>query len=134
MNSAIEIHDSYLTSISKEGDALAVHLSAYIHKSDGKPATDAGTGWTQDVMLVVGHGSVEGSVSDWPAELYDGTLKIDGDVSENIISIPLDRKGAIELTLKPTSDDPLVVRGDSVRLELQGIPEYVEKFPGMTKA
>ncbi len=64
-----------------------------------------------------------------------GTLEIDGEASENIIPIPLDRKGNIQLTLKPSFiDDPIVVRGNHVRLELQGAPIYVEKFSGSTKA
>ncbi len=134
MNSAIEIHDSYLTSIRKQGDKVQLHLSAYIHKSDGTPGTDAGTGWTQEVRVLFGGGTFEGSITEWPADLYDGTLEIDGEASENIIPIPLDRKGTIQLTLKPKSDDAIVVRGNSVRLELEGIAKYVEEFPGSTTA
>lgn len=43
MNSAIEIHDSRLTSITLRGDLLELCLRAYIHKSDGTPGFDAGT-------------------------------------------------------------------------------------------
>jgi hypothetical protein len=94
---------------------------------------DAGTGWTQVVILVFGSGTLEGSITKWPADLYDGTLEIDGEASENIIPIPLDRKGNIQLTLKPSFiDEPIVVRGNHVRLELQGDPIYVEKFSGST--
>jgi hypothetical protein len=134
MNGAIEIHDSYLTSVAEHGDMLKLHLSAYIHRSEGRPAVDAGTGWTQGVILVFGDWIMEGSITEWPADLYDGTLEIDGEASENIIPIPLDRKGTIQLTLKPKSDDPIVVRGNSVRLELEGVAEYVEDFPGSTTA
>lgn len=132
MNSAIEIHDSYLTSMATHGDLLELRFSAYIHKSEGSPGVQAGTGWTQEVTLVFGNGSVEGSIIEWPADLYDGTLEIDGEASENMVPIPLDRKGTVRLTLKPKSDDPIVVRGDSVRLELQGIATFVEEFPGST--
>ncbi len=132
MNSAIEIHDSWLTSIDKRDDVLRLRLEAYIHKSEGTPGVDAGTGWTQDVTLVFGNGIVEGSITEWPADLYDGTLTIDGEVSDNIIPIPLDRRGTIQLTLKPKFDDPIVVRGSDVRLLLQGVPRYVEEFPGST--
>jgi hypothetical protein len=134
MNSAIEIHDSYLTSIAKRSDLLELRFRAYIHKSEGTPGVDAGTGWTQDAVLVFGNGIIEGSITEWPADLYDGTLEIEGEASENIIPIPLDRKGTIQLTLKPKFDDPIVVRGNNVRLELQGVATYVEEFPSSTTA
>jgi hypothetical protein len=135
MNSAIEIHDSSLTSIAKRSDLLELRFDAYIHSSEGTPGVDAGTGWTQDVMLVFDSGTLEGSITEWPAVLYDGTLEIDGETSENSIPIPLDRRGNIQLTLKPSFiDDPIVVRGNHVHLELQGAPIYVEKFSGSTRA
>ena len=87
------------------------------------------------MILVFGSGTIEGSITEWPTVSYEGTLEIDGEASENIIPIPLDRKGNIRLTLKPSFiDDPIVVRGNHVRLELQGAPTYVEKFPGSTMA
>ncbi|MBZ5511137.1 MAG: hypothetical protein LAN70_08190 [Acidobacteriia bacterium] len=132
MNSAIEIHDSYLTSIAKRGDALELRFDAYIHKSEGTPGVDAGTGWSQDVILIFGNGTVEGEIAEWPADLNDGTLEMDDESSENIIPIPLDRRGTIQLTLRPKCDDPIVVRGTDVRLQLQGAPTYVENFPGNT--
>jgi hypothetical protein len=38
MNSAIEIHDSSLTSIAKRSDLLELHFDAYIHTSEGTRA------------------------------------------------------------------------------------------------
>jgi hypothetical protein len=133
MNSAIEIHDSSLISVATRGDLLELRMEAYIHTSDGTPDVDAGTGWTQVVLLVFGSGALEGSITKWPLILYDGTLEIDGEASDNMIPIPLDSKGNIQLTLKPSFiDDPIVVRGNHVRLELQGDPIYVETFSGST--
>ena len=133
MNLAIEFHDSELTSIAKRSGLLELRLDAYIHKSKGTPGVDAGTGWWQDAMLFVADGVVEGEITHWPAELYDGTLEIDGETIENVVPIPLDRCGTIRLTLKPCFyDDPIVVRGSRVRLELfQGVPRRVENFPGL---
>jgi hypothetical protein len=131
MNSAIEIHDSSLVSIEKHGDLLELRFDAYIHTSEGTPGVDAGTGWTQDVILFFDDGILEGSITQWPADLYDGTLEIDGEAIENTIPIPLDRKGNIQLTLKPKFiDDPILVRSTHVLLELEGAPIYVEKFSG----
>jgi len=132
MNSAIGIRDSYLTSITKRGKSIEVRLKAYIHKSEGTPGVDPGTGWTQDVTLLFGNGMVDGSITAWPADLYDGTLEIDGQASENIIPIPLDREGTIVLTLRPKFANPVAVCGSSLRLELQGVATFVEEFPVST--
>ena len=81
-----EQRDSKFTtrdSIAKLGDLLELRVRAYIHKSEGRPGVDAGTGWTQDVIVVFGNGIIEGSITQWPADLYDGTLEIDGEASEN---------------------------------------------------
>jgi hypothetical protein len=43
VNSAIDIHDSRLTSITLRGDVLELCLRAYIHKSDGTPSVYART-------------------------------------------------------------------------------------------
>ena len=85
----------------------------------------------QNVTLIFDNGVVEGEITEWPSGLYDGTLVMDGEASENIIPIPLDRTGNIELTLKPKFiDDPIVVSGNRVRLELRDTPRFVEEFPG----
>ena len=87
------------------------------------------------MILVFGSGTLEGSIPEWPSVLYKGTLEIDGEASENIIPLRLDRKGNIQFTRKPSFiDDPIVSRGNPVRLELQGAPIYVEKFPGSKMA
>jgi hypothetical protein len=104
MKSAIEIHDSYLTEIAKHDNTVELKLSAYIHKSEGTPLIDAGTGWIQDVSVFLRDGAVNGTITNWPADLYDGTLEVDSDAYENVIPIPLDRQGTIRLTLKPTQD------------------------------
>jgi hypothetical protein len=133
MNLAMEFHDSELTSIAKRGDSIELRFDAYIHGSEGTPGVDVGKGWYQDLMLVVGDGVVEGEITNWPAELYGGTLEIDGEAIENGAPLPLDRNGSIRLTLKPSFyDDPLVVSGNHVRWELSpGVPEFIEDFSGL---
>ena len=132
MNLAMEFHDSELTSIAKRGDSIELRFDAYIHGSEGTPGVDAGKGWYQDVMLVVGGGVVEGEITNWPAELYHGTLEIDGAAIENVVPLPIERTGSIRLTLKPDfHDDPLLVLGNSVCSELfPGVPRFIENFPG----
>ena len=131
MNLAIEFHDSELTSMGKRGDVLQLRLNAYIHKSEGRPGVDAGTGWWQDTQITVERGVVEGPITNWPAEMYDGVLEIDGERFDNGVPVPFERVGEVRLTLKLSYDDPFVVLGSGVRVELShGAPVCIEEFPG----
>ena len=115
--------------------ALLYFRQVYIHSSDGRPAIDAGTGWTQEALIRIENAHIDGKLSNESTEAYsgqahclsDGSLRIDGSVSDNLIPIPLDVKGDIELTLE-WSGGIVHVHGNSASLELIGTAEYVEEF------
>ncbi|HEX4427361.1 MAG TPA: hypothetical protein VH079_18310 [Terriglobales bacterium] len=135
-NKVIEIHDSALDQIGLEGGVAVLHFpEVYIHSSEGRPAIDAGTGWTQEAVIRIENARVEGEFSKESREAYggyahylhDGSLAINSAVSDNLIPIPLDIQGEVELTLECWGD---IVRvwGSSVKLELIGTPKYVEEY------
>ncbi len=134
-NRAIEIHDSALDRITLEGGVAVLHFAkVYIHSSAGRPAIDAGSGYTQEAVIRIGNAHVEGKFSQQSREahggshhLSDGALQINGSVSDNLIPIPLDVQGDIELTLECWGN-VIHVHGDSARLDLIGTAEYVEEF------
>jgi hypothetical protein len=135
-NRAIEIHDSALEKITVEAGVAVLHFpQVYIHSSEGRPAIDAGSGWTQEAVIRIGNAHIEGKFSQESREAYgghahylsDGCLRINGSASDNLIPIPLDVHGDIELTLECWGD-VVRVQGNSARLELMGAAEYVEEF------
>lgn len=135
-NRAIEIHDSALDQITLEGGIAVVHFpEVYIHLSEGRPAIDAGTGWTQEAVIRIGNAYVDGRFSQESRDAYGGyahylsggSLQVNGSVSDNLIPIPLDVQGDIQLTLECWGD-VVRLRGHSARLELIGTAEYVEEF------
>jgi hypothetical protein len=108
-NRAIEIHDSAVDQITLEGSAAVLHFpEVYIHSSEGLPAIAAGTGWIQEAVIRVANADVEGKFSQESRDAYGGyahylsggSLRINGSVSRNLIPIPLDVHGDIELTLE----------------------------------
>jgi hypothetical protein len=135
-NRAIEIHDSAVDQITLEGSAAVLHFpEVYIHSSEGLPAIAAGTGWIQEAVIRVANADVEGKFSQESRDAYGGyahylsggSLRINGSVSRNLIPIPLDVHGDIELTLECWGD-VVRIKGNSVRVELIGTAEYVEEF------
>jgi hypothetical protein len=134
LNQVIEIHDSALDEIRLEGGIAVLHFpEVYIHASEGRPALESGMGWTQEAVIRIGNARIEGEFPPESREayggyahyLYDGSLAINGTISNNLIPIPLDVHGEIELTMECWG---YIVRvhGSSAKLELIGKVKHVE--------
>jgi hypothetical protein len=135
-NRAIEIHDSALDQITlQDRTAVLRFKEVYIHSSEGRPGSDAGTGWTQEAVLRIGNASLEGAFSKESREAYGGyahylsggSFRIDSAVSKNLIPIPLNVEGDVELTIECWGN-VVIVRGSTAILELIGSAKYVEEF------
>lgn len=132
-NRAIEIHDSALNQIILESRAVVLHLPCvYIHSSEGRPGIDAGTGWTQQAILRIEEAHVEGqfpreAYSDDVFYLSDGQIEVNGTVFDNMIPVPPDVRGSIELQMECWGE-VIRVRGTAAKLELIGTARYVEEF------
>lgn len=135
-NRVIEIHDSQLDRIVIEDGTAVLHFaSVYIHQSTGTPAMDAGIGWVQRAILKIGDARIEGALSEELREssgydahqLSGGSIRLDENISDNLIPIPLNATAEIELRLESWGYTVRVL-GTSIFLELVGEPEYVEEF------
>ena len=131
-NSAIELHDSVFAHIAQRGERIEISLApAYVHKSNGVPGVDAGTGWIQNVTIVLEGGHVEGELPNLPCELSDGMLIIRDQAFENEIPLPLDQDGPVLLRLDEMwSNRSISFRGSRIVVTVLGEPKYVEQFPG----
>lgn len=127
-NRIIEIHDSRLDRLSMEANEAVLRFGeVYIHQSDGVPGVDHGTGWSQEAVIRIADGAVDGSFSGYPRYLGGGCLRVGSVVSDNTIPIPLDRAGGVELRLEGWGE-VVSISGTHIRLELIGEAKYVEDF------
>lgn len=129
---AIEIHDSVLTRISFSEEETRLHLSAYMHQSEGIPGQDPGSGWIQEAVLHLQGAQIKGSFSELPVTFKDGEFWLGHNNLMNLIPVPLGRfKADFKLRLEAWKQAKEVVvitgRGE-VELELIGQPRYVEEF------
>ncbi len=127
-NAAIEIHDSTLQSIELHGDALVAVLSAYVHRSPGRPGVDPGTVWLQTIELRFDEGHVTGNHEALPMKLLDGHLDVPGQNFHDLIPVPFKRVGAARLKLGGWNGTRVVVDGASLQTVFIGQPRYVEQF------
>jgi hypothetical protein len=132
---AIEIHDSAVDRITMQDGTALVHFpSVYIHRSVGKLFEDAGTVWAQEASLRITDAQVDGAftvaLQVWGGDivyLYDGSFRVGEALSDNLIPVPLEITGDIELTME-SCGETVRVHGSSARLELIGEARYVEEF------
>jgi len=129
VNTVIEIHDSAVARIDEQQNDIVVDfLAAYLHKSEGRPGYDPGTGWRQEARLVFGDASVCGDFPDLPCVVMDGGLIVGGEQHDNEIPVPLASAAVAELRLIFDAVHAVTVTGRGVRLQLCGEPRYVEDF------
>jgi hypothetical protein len=131
-NRAIELHDSFLAVLEATGDRVRVVFEpGYVHETQGVPGLDPGTGLLQTIELFVESGSIEGALTALPFDVSDGTLTIDDQIYLNLLPLPMNRRGNIELKLLLKSSECVVIRGAGITTRFEGLPEDAEDFPGV---
>lgn len=124
-----------LAGITSFGRDLVLCLApAYIHRSAGQPGIDYGSGWLQDLHLVIFDAVVEFLPSELPIALSDGSFWVGGVLWDNTIPLPLAVLGAVTLTAVTSRGERLAVRGAGASVVTRGELRYVEVYPGSTDA
>jgi hypothetical protein len=130
MNSCIEIHDTEVAEIRCfEAGVVVRFVNAYVHRSEGRPGVDAGTGWSQEAELFLAEATIIGKVPPLPCLLVVGTLVVGSHSHEDLIPLPLDSQEQSTITLCfGYLDFGIEVQGRSSRLQLVGEARYVDDF------
>lgn len=134
-NSEIELHDSTIELFSQDGSAITLKFSeAYVHKSEGKPGVDAGTGWWQPLEIRFEDATYFGSLPEFPEEINTGILTVNERVHHNMLPIDLDATGSIELYLLfwMNGKYEFTITAKRIIVSLSGDAEYAEEFSGTT--
>lgn len=129
---AMEFHDSVVGNVVIADHTVRVELSpAYIHRSDGEPASDAGTGWSANVELTIHEGILKSLPAEFPSDVWEGSLSVGGREFENIVPLPFEGEGHVLLLITLNSGQSIRITGERVALRVVGAYEFVEEFgPG----
>ena len=129
----LEFHDTHLASITFEGrDAVLLLRPGYIHRSEGRPGVDEGSGWLQDLDLIILDATCSGVPDDTffePADIADGTLAIDQVIWENLLPLPFSRCGTSTFTAILATGRRLDIRGSGARVVPRSEPTFLEWCP-----
>jgi hypothetical protein len=131
MNTVIELHDSCVAGVtSSEGSVIVQIRPAYLHRSEGRPGFDPGSGWVQDLDLIVSDAVLESSFTEMPRELVHGTLSVGNEVFDNLIPFPLDVQGALRFCAIGLDEERLAIQGTRATAVLVAKACFIEQFPG----
>lgn len=127
-NASIELHDSDLDGIDQTPTALALRLRAYVHRSNGEPGVDPGTGWCQPAILTLSNGRLETPPIELPATICCGDVRI-GDHEYPLIPCPFARDTRTSISLIFGNGARLQITATGVTVAFSGEPEFVEDVP-----
>lgn len=127
-NAAIEIHDSTLEWIEYSSDILIATMLAYVHRSEGEPAIDIGTGWSQKLQVRCLRGRVRNGFNEVPMELLGGRVEVPGEKFDNVVPLPFSRQGRSRIQLDGWNERVVVIEADGIEIVLLGEPTFIEPF------
>jgi hypothetical protein len=130
-NAAIEFHDSTVAAADSDGATLTIVLSpAYIHRSAGAPGADSGTGWSQDVVMVLYDCQMASEFPGLPLVLYDGLATIGDQTYAGAVPLPLSDAGPVCMDLSFENGAHVRLSAAKIRVDAIGDATYLEEFPG----
>ena len=125
-NAAIEFHDSTVSIFEPEGASLTICLSpAYVHRADGARRT----GWNQEAIMELHEWELSGIVPQLPCILFSGSVSAGAQIYGGLIPAPLIHVGSVDLALTFEDGTEIQIKAKKLRIELVGIPVYVEEGP-----
>jgi hypothetical protein len=114
---ALELHDATVLEVTDTFGVVSVRLEAFVHDDrKGKPSA----GCWQRIDLDV-HDATFERHGPGDMEILDGSLRIDDRVTDNMLPIPFQEKGAVVATLMG-ADLVLTVHARGLWLRVAGPP------------
>ena len=115
MNKSIEFHDSTLSKITQDNEAIVLHFDkAYIHQSEWIPGIDKGTGWVQSIDVHLSQAKINILPEELPIDLDNGHFIINNKKLNNGINLPLNHSGKIEVYLITNINEEIIITAKSV--------------------
>lgn len=128
MSRAIELYQSRVSHILAESGCVTIHLPyAYIYKAKGTPGRDPGSGWSQEVTIMLENAVITPSQHQLPNMIDDGYFEIDGERYE-LVPVPLGEHEQGHLHLVFADGGILDVTGSKPVINLLGRAIPLEDF------
>lgn len=127
MNRALELFDSRVSQVLAAEDATVrvVFSHGYVHQSPGRPGSDPGTGWSQELAIVLHEARVASPPPVLPNQIAEGFLEF-GNTRLDLIPLPFKRRGPAALHLTFSDGSTVEVEGAGTMVEILSAPIFLE--------
>lgn len=125
--SSIQIAGTEVAGTSQDDDAFRLHLSRALIVKTMTGSVEK-TLWWQAGEILIGGAEVDGELpATAPILCERGDIDDNQYTYRNMIPIPLESRGRIRLEFFFAGQDaPLIVTGETIRLDLRDTPKYIE--------
>jgi hypothetical protein len=131
MNSALELHDSYICAVRLSGSELhLVFDPGYVHRSDGRPGIDPGHGYLQTAVLVFTDAQSSELGSECLGTISSGFVANELVEYANVIPLPLTLTGRVSAEITFNSGAVIRVTGTGLSCVPTGAARYLEAYKG----
>jgi hypothetical protein len=128
MTDWLEFHDSILIGFDAEEPQVQLLLDGYVHRWERLDEGWSGTGWMQNVRIVVSNAVGPSAVPPLPVDISDGQLHVGTVCHDNLVRLPLEASGAIRIWIQLTIADIVEFTGSAVRFEATAAGRYIEEL------
>jgi len=128
LNTTLEFHDSEISRIETDGDALTIRFSAaHVRGYGGRTDADGGSGYAQPLAMQFGEAAWQGTIAECIGRLAGGKLVVDG-VACPSLELPLGCRGTIAVLLDFRNGAQLNIRAGSLYCLFAAGTRFVEDF------
>jgi hypothetical protein len=131
LKSAIEFHDSDVVELRQVDTALhLVFEPAYVHKSDGRPGIDAGSGFLQPAEIVFAGAKFTEKDGPCKGSITEGVITVSGKKFDSVLPLPYSASGKVSAEFTFESGAVLSVTGTGISCASTGPAELVDSYDG----
>jgi hypothetical protein len=128
MSKGIELYRSRVSHLVIQHGSVTIHFPhAYIYKAKGLPGRDPGSGWSQEVELILDEATIGPSNHLLPNMINDGYFEVDDERYE-VVPVPLGEHERGHLHLEFDDGGILDVTGSNPVIKLIGKAIPLEDF------
>jgi hypothetical protein len=127
-NLCLEFHDSEVRSVEpREGSLTVTFSAAHVHRSNGRPGIDSGSGYVQSFEMQFLGATWHGPTTECVGRLSGGIV-ISNDKTQSLIELPFSSSGPVSSELQFSNGSLLSVRAQKLVCGFTGEPNFVETF------
>jgi hypothetical protein len=131
LKSALEFHDSDVVDLRQsEASLTLVFEPAYVHRSEGRPGVDAGSGFLQPAEIEFTGAQFTEKDGPCRGAISEGMISVSGKRFDSVLPLPYDAKGKVSAEFTFESGAVLSITAAGVSCASTGPAELVDGYEG----